>query len=479
MNIYNDDGSKRPRLIDADRIKLGQRIEAQEARTGEPSKQRLLAERAIEAFRQAKSWEEAHELCMKNDVFLELTDTKDKDGKVKFGGVIKAGDGSGIKVRLSALPQDCSYKNLDKRFSSNNETRNTTRILTSNQAKFHARAAFNASTTFAGAEAKLKEKGMSIERHGKSGAYLVYGPGEADKMKLTALGSKYSLSALSKKYNETFPLHASFMHESKEKVNAPFNKSATDFKDKASKRVQSTTERAASVAAEAIQAKTLSEALDDAFAQAHSLDALRKARLVAAQANNRAEKAEERAQKAEQALSASQPPKNIEQKQSKVEDNNMFGFTKNQLKQDLETAKNIQNVPSMIGKKPSEVTQEDREEYVQRAPELRKDPMPSWIGSGKQEQDYTEFEANQYQEHSSRLVAVQEHLRKTGVDEEKIGKMVFALSTAIFAEQKVEEEKMQKTLQNSSTDNNDNKKTEAKPAMTLAEKVAEAIRRHC
>ena len=53
MNIYNGDGSKRERLIDADRIKLGQRIEAQEARTGEPSKQRLLAERAVEALRQA------------------------------------------------------------------------------------------------------------------------------------------------------------------------------------------------------------------------------------------------------------------------------------------------------------------------------------------------------------------------------------------------------------------------------------------
>lgn len=279
-----------------DAIRLSQKIEAAEARTGEPDPRRILAEKAVDALREAKSWKEARALCDKADITLVLTDRTDINGKITFGGFIKADDGTGHKVKLSALPLDCRYKSLDARFSGQiAAAAPAPKALTANSAKFHARQAFNAASSMREAEITLAEKGISIERQGKTGAYLRYGNGENDKIKLSALGGKYSLLALEKKYNGQGSNNNALLHESQSPVNALSRKDALNMQsDRAEARASGAQERAAGVAAESIQAKTLSEALDDAFALATAQDAVRKAKIVAAEAEKRAQEAEER-----------------------------------------------------------------------------------------------------------------------------------------------------------------------------------------
>ena len=247
--MYNIDGSRKA-PADADKIKLGQKVEAAEARTGEPSALRLMAERGVEALRAAKSWEEAHALVDKCGDTLVVTDSRDIYGKVTWGGYLK--DDQGRKVKLSALPKDCSYRNLDKRFEGKIEAPAKVKPLTANSAKFHARKEINAGTSLADIDKRLAVHGMKIEEYGKSGAYLRYGEGPEDKMKLSALGGRYSLSALNKKFNANSSPYASNMHEKQGTVNASSRKDATNHASERasllSDRAEAAAERADSIA---------------------------------------------------------------------------------------------------------------------------------------------------------------------------------------------------------------------------------------
>lgn len=308
MNIFDENGNRKPRP-DTDRIRLSQGIEAREARTGEPSPQRLLAERAVEAIRASSSPDELRERCSKANCTVVIEDTLNQNGKIKYTGFVKAGDGTGLSVKLSALPQDCRAWAIMKRFDENEASApRPVKALTANQAKFHGRAALKAAeasgaTTLdaflADAGKRLAEKGMSIERQGKTGAYLRFAEGDEGRIKLSALGGKYTLSAFSKKFNAESTPNAPIMHGSQSKVNASSMKSASTFADRAADRASSANDRAVSVAAEGVQARTIAEALDDAQAQAVALDTARRAKAQADKAKEQAAVAEKRAQEAE------------------------------------------------------------------------------------------------------------------------------------------------------------------------------------
>lgn len=309
---------KKPRNADA--IRLSQKIEAAEAQNGHPHPKRLIAEKARDIIRSANSWGEMQNNLIKQGISFHREDNA-KPEAYKQWGVLKGPEGEHIPLFL--LPKDCSLKSLEKRFGNQGESFEAPKTtaskafyeksLTANSAKFHARKILSGATTFAEAEKLLGEKGMTLERQGKSGCYLKYGVGENDKMKISALGGKYSLSALSKKYADSDHIlslkDADKVHGNQGKVNGLSMESASKSTARAESRVTHAAERAASTAAEGVQAKTLSEALDDAFAQATALDALRKAKSVAAEAQQRASEMEERAKAAEQALNTQQNTK--------------------------------------------------------------------------------------------------------------------------------------------------------------------------
>lgn len=319
---------------DKDGIKLTQSQRAWSAQHQQPHPVELFGLTARDELRASENLGDAVQRLNKHGLSFQLINNK--DGSLK-GGVIKGPQDE--KLFLSALPKDCSAKNLLARW--NGETGNVKDApkkgagakfyegkLSANQAKFQARQAFNTAGTFAEAEMLLGEKGMRIERQGKSGAYLVYTgkSGAEEKMKLSALGGKYSLHALSKKYADPDHIlslnHASSIPGINASVKKDATQSASERAERAESYVNRTAERAASVAAEAPQAKTLSEAIDDGIAQAQALDALRRAKLIAAEAEKRADAAEQRARNLEEAQSTKHSqPHATNEKDKKMYDN--------------------------------------------------------------------------------------------------------------------------------------------------------------
>lgn len=348
MNIYNDDGTRKA-LAGSDKIRLGQRVEALEARTGEPSAQRLLAERAIEVIRASSSPEDMRDRADRAACTVVIEDTIGPNGKIRYSGFVKADDGTGLQVKLSALPKDCSAYNIMKRFEEKPEAK--PKAMTANQAKFHGRAAFKAAEAaapasfdafLADAEKRLSEKGMSIERQGKTGAYLRFAEGDEGKIKLSSLGGKYSLSALNKRFNESSTANASFMHGKQANVNALSKKDASghastiqsDRAHNAQERADAAEDRAATAAVAAVQAGV--DGMDgfyelDFFEQVSVMTrvagveaAARAATARWADAEERALELETRAQNAEMALSMSQPIENTYINNKEVEVMNEF-----------------------------------------------------------------------------------------------------------------------------------------------------------
>ena len=201
-NMYDSNLQLKSQL-NSDKIRLGQKIESEEARTGTISKERLLAEKSIDILRDSKSWKEAQEKLLQDKISIEFTE---KNGKL--GAVLIS---ENAKVKFSALPSDCSRKNLDAKYNTNLEINQQTietaiqipQNWTPNKAKIAARKVFNNATSFKEAEKSLQEQGLHIERYGEKGAYLKYGENEDEKMKLSSIGSEYSLYKLEKKYNES------------------------------------------------------------------------------------------------------------------------------------------------------------------------------------------------------------------------------------------------------------------------------------
>lgn len=336
MNTFNADGTKRPQT-DADKIKLGQRIESAEARTGEPSPQRLLAERAIDVIRASSSPEDMRDRADAANCTVVIEDTIGPNGKIRYSGFVKAGDGTGLRLKLSALPADCRAGAIMKRFEEKTAPPKAMKTMTANQAKFHARAAFKATEAavpasfdafIADVEKRLAEKGMSIERQGKTGAYIRFAEGDQGRIKLSDLGGRYSLSALSKKYNANTSPYASIMHEKQATVNALSGKDASkdastvqsDRATSAQERAEATADKAATTAANALQAGA--DGVDgfyelDFFEQISVLSrvagveaAARAATARWADAENKALELENRAKTAEMELSMMQHTEN-------------------------------------------------------------------------------------------------------------------------------------------------------------------------
>ena len=286
---------------DKDAIKLSQKIEAQEAQTMQKHPKRLIAEKARDIIRSSNDIQSE---LNKNGMRIEIKEGE-KNGKKWRGGVIVGPNNE--KIPLSCLPKDCSLKNIEHKFS-NKQTIEAVQVntsmsssfykdnMTANRAKSVARKLINSASSMSDVETKLAAQGMRLERQGKSGCYLVYGEDAAQKMKLSALGGKYSLHALSKKFNESINKnsspYASNMHESQKNVNGKAAPAAA--------RLEHAQERAAAQAAETGTAQTLSEALEEGFAQAQTLDQLRKATAAAAAAEARAAQAENKLKEAEQ-----------------------------------------------------------------------------------------------------------------------------------------------------------------------------------
>lgn len=280
-------------MRDADSIKLSQKIEAQEAQTMQKHPKRLIAEKARDIIRSADNIQSE---LQKNGMRIEIKEGE-KSGKKWRGGVIIGPKNE--KIPLSCLPKDCSLKNIEQKLNNKQsvEAVQTSSAVTNsfykdnmtvNKAKSVARKLINSASSMSDVENKLAASGMRLERQGKSGCYLVYGEDAAQKMKLSALGGKYSLNALSKKFNESInensSAYASNMHESQKNVN--------DKAAPAAARLEHAQERAAAQAAETGTAQTLSEALEEGFAQAQTLDQLRKATAAAQAAEARAAQAE-------------------------------------------------------------------------------------------------------------------------------------------------------------------------------------------
>ena len=259
MNTYNPDGTKKQ--ADQSKIRLGQRIEAMEARTGEPSPQRILAEKAMLAFDAARTWDEARALIDKADLTLVITDRMDEmTGKITWGGYIK--DDEGRRVKLSALPKGYRYKDLERKYEGKTEAPAKVKPLTANRAKSLARKEINAAGSMEDVNTRLAAKGMRIETYGKSGAYLRFAEGDEGKIKLSALGGKYSLSALNKRFNANSSPHALNLHESQLNVNASSKKDASghasavqsDRVSSAQERAEAAEDKAAAASANAVQA---------------------------------------------------------------------------------------------------------------------------------------------------------------------------------------------------------------------------------
>lgn len=306
---------KKPR--DKDSIELTQRQSAAKAQTGQKPPVELMGETARDIIRGAKSWREMHDGLIRHGISFRIqdhTDTSVNGGKYRQWGVLYGPRGE--KLTLGKLPPDCRLHVIVKRFGLDGQGQIAdvdapktaasnafyVKTLTANSAKAQARRILADAGSFGEAEKLLGQKGMSIERQGKQGAYLIYGSGDDQRMKLSALGGKYSLHALSKRYADSDHIlslkYASSIPTDQLKVNGKVNglsmPTLAERADRASSRATTADARAVSIAGEAVQAKTLAEALDDADAQAAALDAARRAHAQAARAEARAEQAEAR-----------------------------------------------------------------------------------------------------------------------------------------------------------------------------------------
>ena len=335
------------RPSDPDAIRLSQEIRTGEAQSGKPSPKRLIGEAARDEIR----------------AFLKMDKPTMNDLEAGLSGrslglsIREDGKGASIigpkgeRIPLSLLPQDCSLKNIQRRIDGEGKSFEAPKgqgkgfyegKLTVNRAKSLARKEITAATSLEDIDVRLAAKGMRIERYGKSGAYLIYGESEADKMKLSALGGKYSLSALHKRFNVNSSPYASKVHESQTKVNASSRKDASEHastvqSDRASsaqERAETAEDRAAQAGAAATQAGA--EAGEDFydldfFEQISVLQRVAgveaAARAATAREHDEKRKAQEweaRAKRAEAALSMSQQLENTHINNKEVEIMNEF-----------------------------------------------------------------------------------------------------------------------------------------------------------
>lgn len=324
--MFDENGQRIERPEDPDNLKYPKGIREWENHNGGVEHPwTAAAKESVKIFRESKNADEFFKAMADKGMSFRITDKMSKSGRISWGGVIK-GPGDEV-IKLSQLPKDCSIKCWFEKFGKQEAGDKNTPTpgagkefrqgqMTAKAVKTYARKCFNGATSMEEAEKMLAQKEMTVERYGKSGAYLCY---RETKIKLSDLGSKYSLFQLQKRYNGNSSPHASNMHGSQSNVNASSMKDASKaFADRASDRATSATERAVTIAGEAVQAKTVLEALDDAEQQAFALDAARRASAQAAQATARAEAAEARARNLEKALKTKQPTEKTHENKDKI-----------------------------------------------------------------------------------------------------------------------------------------------------------------
>ena len=224
-------------LRDPDAIELTQSQQAQKAQHGgQKLPIELMGEKARDIIRAAGSWDELHKGLIAEGISFRIEDNNNPE-KYRQWGVLKGPEGE--RIPLVKLPKDCRLYALEKRFGEqgreSGEAPKTEASkafyagkLSAGKAKTEARKILSGATTFAEAEKALADRGMRIERQGKAGAYLIYGEGEGQKMKLSALGGKYSLNALSKKYADSDHILSSKHASSIPSSNASVKKDARE-----------------------------------------------------------------------------------------------------------------------------------------------------------------------------------------------------------------------------------------------------------
>ena len=241
----------------ADEIRLGQRVEAWEAQHNRQHPKRQVAEISRDILRNATNWQQAHAELEKHEIAIEIR--QNEAGKT-LGAVVKSGKNS---IKLSALPKDCSFKNLEKKYAGagNSSTHKTDYIYNDTNLKTvkkTARQAINSASNFQEMAKNLASHGIKLQRQGKQGAYLVDKNGE--KIKLSALGKGYSLFQLQKKYEETAPIFSTNIAARQGKCN------------KISQNIANTSQKAASVKETADNIKMAANNAASNIADATTLD---------------------------------------------------------------------------------------------------------------------------------------------------------------------------------------------------------------
>jgi len=198
-----------------DKIRLGQRLAAAEAHAGQPHPTRLAAQEAVKIFRASTSQAEAETSLAAAGLSFKIVERSGRPA----GGVLAMP--AGEKIYLSSLPKDCRLSSLQAKWTAEAFTPPKPTEPTAappdfykeyanlNAVKVQARRAISAAKTMAEAVSRLAQKGLRLERYGKTGCYLYYGQNEDQRIKLSALGGKYSLLALAKRFAQaSTPAHA-------------------------------------------------------------------------------------------------------------------------------------------------------------------------------------------------------------------------------------------------------------------------------
>lgn len=230
-----------PALVD--QVKMGQRVEAWEARAGVKHPKRILAETALATIRAAGSDKSAAVAALAaQGILYSDVDYLDNKGRRHQGGKL-TGIG-GEEVKISALPKDCRWiakqpAQAQPPVDIMKGTKIYQKIVTFGAAKKYIKQAVAEAQSGTELFQKFEEKGLIFEQTGKAGGRIRFGKQPADVIKLSECGT--SFSQLQTKFAD-FPPYASNVHGSQGKVNGDFRKDAMTGGKDASNNHQSSIE---------------------------------------------------------------------------------------------------------------------------------------------------------------------------------------------------------------------------------------------
>lgn len=204
-----------------DQIKLGQRIEAWEARNNVKHPKRLLAETALAVIR-AHGTDKAAAVTALAAQGIHYSDVNylDNKGRRHCGGKL-TGIG-GEEVKISALPKDCRWiakqpaTTAQPPINTEKGTQIYEKIVTFSAAKKYIKQIVAESKSGTEMFQKLADKNLIFEQTGKVGGRIRFGKQVSDVIKLSECGT--SFSQLQQKFND-FPPYAERLHDSQAKVN--------------------------------------------------------------------------------------------------------------------------------------------------------------------------------------------------------------------------------------------------------------------